>query len=126
MDRTVQSMLETTPFRSPRQGTLPTPRIVIPSASTSPTTADTFVVPMSRPTTISVVSIRLFMRAPARAGRLPAVTGADADTMAQSWPSLRLCVGVSSHPHHDALGVGVVVEEDHRRGRLAHGDLGQD
>jgi hypothetical protein len=54
MDRTVHSMLLTTPFRSPRQGTLPTPKIVIPSASTSPTTAETLVVPRSRPTTISL------------------------------------------------------------------------
>src|SRR5450432_2063031 len=47
-------MLATIPLRRPRQGTVPTPRIVIPSApSTSATTAQTFVVPMSRPTTIS-------------------------------------------------------------------------
>ena len=53
MERTVQSMLLTMPFRSPRQGTDPTPRIVMPSSAISPTTAHTFVVPMSRPTTIS-------------------------------------------------------------------------
>jgi hypothetical protein len=52
--------------------------MVMPSASTSPTTADTFVVPMSRPTTISVVSIRLFMRIPPRAGLHPAPNEADA------------------------------------------------
>src|SRR6185503_20725771 len=46
-------MLDTMPLRSPRHGTVPTPRIVMPSPSTSPTTADTLVVPMSSPTTIS-------------------------------------------------------------------------
>src|ERR1019366_436904 len=52
--RTVQSMLATMPLRRPRHGTVPTPRMVVPSApSTSATTAQTFVVPMSRPTTIS-------------------------------------------------------------------------
>src|SRR6478735_7953358 len=54
MERTVHSMLLTTPLRRPRQGTLPTPRMVMPSASTSPTTAETFVVPRSSPTTISL------------------------------------------------------------------------
>src|SRR6478735_10051972 len=54
IERTVHSMLLTTPLRSPRQGTLPTPRMVMPSASTSPTTAETFVVPRSSPTTISL------------------------------------------------------------------------
>jgi hypothetical protein len=39
IERTVHSMFETTPLRRPRQGTLPTPRMVIPSESTSPTTA---------------------------------------------------------------------------------------
>src|SRR5262249_32413066 len=53
IDRTVQSMLLTMPLRSPRHGTDPTPRIVIPSSAISPTTAHTLVVPMSRPTTIS-------------------------------------------------------------------------
>ena len=66
IERTVQSMLETTPLRSPRQGTLPTPRTVMPSASISPTTAETLVVPISRPTTISELSKRPFIESPSR------------------------------------------------------------
>src|SRR4051812_10097271 len=117
--RTVQSMFETTPLRSPRHGTLPTPRMVMPSASTSPTTADTFVVPMSRPTTISVVSIRLFMRIPARANERSTRRRGEPGMPRSEWPS-------SSHPHHHALGVSVVVEKDHRRVRLPATDLVQD
>src|SRR5687767_8136111 len=141
IERTVQSMFDTTPLRRPRQGTLPTPRIVMPSASTSPTTAETFVVPMSRPTTISVVSIRLFMRNPPLAGQDPALDRADAGMRRENWPNFgaqrarsrrvkragnagnlagrggrdrgfgRGFARGSSHPHDHALGVRVVVQE---------------
>src|SRR4051794_20844129 len=122
MARTVQSMLETTPLRSPRQGTFPTPRMVMPSASTSPTTAETLVVPMSRPTTISVVSIRLFIRVPSGSGKAPVRRRREPDTMPGSRPNF----SGSSHPHHHPLGVGVVVEEDDRGVGLAARHLGQD
>src|SRR5579871_6388758 len=51
IDCTVDSMLTTTPFFSPREGCEPIPRSSItPSAPTSPTMATTLEVPMSRPT----------------------------------------------------------------------------
>src|SRR5262249_39163359 len=130
IDRTVQSMLETTPLRSPRQGTLPTPRMVIPSASTSPTTADTFVVPMSRPTTISVVSMRLFICVPPRAEKISGERQGEPAMRRSSRPNFAADYAAlgprSSHPHHHPLGVGVVVEEDHRGIGLPARDLGQD
>src|SRR6185312_9268905 len=51
MDCTVDSMLTTTPFLRPREGWEPSPNTSIwPSRPTSPTSATTFEVPMSRPT----------------------------------------------------------------------------
>src|SRR5579863_6670245 len=51
MDCTVDSMLTTTPFLSPREGCEPRPRSSIePSGPTSPTRETTLEVPMSRPT----------------------------------------------------------------------------
>ena len=57
----VHSMFDTIPLRRPRQGTVPTPRIVIPSSAISATTAHTFVVPISRPTTISPCVLTLLI-----------------------------------------------------------------
>ena len=57
MDFTVSSMLTTMPLRSPLDSLSPIPTILTcPSVSTSPTTAQTFVVPMSSPT-MSAVSV---------------------------------------------------------------------
>src|SRR5579862_8678312 len=51
IDCTVDSMLTTTPFFSPREGCEPSPSSSIaPSGPTSPTSATTLEVPMSRPT----------------------------------------------------------------------------
>ena len=51
IDCTVDSMLTTTPFLSPREGCEPMPSTSIePSGPTSPTIATTLEVPMSRPT----------------------------------------------------------------------------
>ena len=51
IDCTVDSMLTTTPFFSPREGCEPMPSSSIePSRPTSPTSATTLEVPMSRPT----------------------------------------------------------------------------
>src|SRR6266478_7538630 len=59
MDCTVDSMLTTTPFFSPREGCEPSPRSSIePSGATSPTSATTLEVPMSSPT-IRFLSARL-------------------------------------------------------------------
>src|SRR6266850_2272925 len=59
MDCTVDSMLTTTPFFSPREGCEPSPRSSIePSGPTSPTSATTLEVPMSSPT-IRFLSARL-------------------------------------------------------------------
>src|SRR6186713_1511844 len=138
MERTVHSMLLTTPLRRPRQGTLPTPRMVMPSASTSPTTAETFVVPRSSPTTISLEVREDFMIVQ----QLRLQSGMQFETR----PTLPCCVpwgqilaggfrtfvrntsctqhrfalartteGRSSHPHHDALGVRAVVQEHEAR-----------
>src|SRR5690606_7847631 len=53
MDCTVDSMFTTTPFFSPRDGCEPIPTISSrPSSRTSPTSATTLEVPMSRPTII--------------------------------------------------------------------------
>src|SRR5690606_10466365 len=53
MDCTVDSMLTTTPFFRPRDGCEPIPTISSwPSSRTSPTSATTLDVPMSRPTII--------------------------------------------------------------------------
>src|SRR5215469_12170161 len=67
IDCTVDSMLTTTPFFSPRDGCEPTPSSSIePSSPTSPTSDTTLEVPISRPT------IRL------RSARLSIVTTLDA------------------------------------------------
>src|SRR6266850_2411435 len=59
MDCTVDSMLTTTPFFSPREGCEPSPRSSIePSGATSPTSATTLEVPISSPT-IRFLSARL-------------------------------------------------------------------
>src|SRR3989338_3790361 len=55
MESTVLSILMTTPLRNPWEGWEPTPIISIPRSVISPTTAQTFEVPISRPT------IRLFL-----------------------------------------------------------------
>src|SRR5690349_3301087 len=118
-------MFETTPLRRPRQGTLPTPRMVMPSESTSPTTADTLVVPMSSPTTMSALSIRPFMTllvAIARDGpQVPRALRAGQ----VSAPRKPLFSSLSSHPHDHALGVRVVIEKHHGGLRAAGGDLGE-
>ena len=60
----------------------------MPSASTSPTTADTLVVPMSRPTTISAVSIAaLHVASQLRARGVPRADAADAAMSAANGPS---------------------------------------
>src|SRR4051794_7573896 len=114
IERTVQSMLDTIPLRRPRQGTVPTPRMVIPSSEISPTTAHTFVVPMSRPTTISPCVAALLMH--------PRIRMQDANGPNYSWPSwapvqvARAHALPSSrsspHPHDHPLGAGFVVEHD--------------
>ena len=59
IDCTVDSMLTTTPFFRPREGCEPRPMTSIaPSAATSPTSATTLEVPMSRPT-MRLRSVRL-------------------------------------------------------------------
>src|SRR5579863_1536414 len=66
MDCTVDSMLTTTPFLSPREGCEPRPRSSIePSAPISPTNATTLEVPISRPT-IRFRSERLSIVCPIR------------------------------------------------------------
>src|SRR5690606_27261660 len=113
IERTVHSMLLTTPFRRPRQGTLPTPRMVMPSASTSPTTAETLVVPRSSPTTISLPASGVFMAASwstrsgdSGRGRL------DAAMHAVQWPSSgRTKSRRSFHPDDHALGMRLIVGE---------------
>src|SRR6187402_3823481 len=136
IERTVHSMLLTTPLRRPRQGTLPTPRMVMPSASTSPTTAETFVVPRSSPTTISLevredfmilrklrgqsgVSSRLGRRCHARFDKA-------------KFRRLISCrLRSSAHPHDDAFRVRLVVEEHDARqaalfAQLAHDFFGHE
>src|SRR6185436_9515911 len=53
MEPTVLSMLTTTPLRRPLLGCVPMPMMSMPSSEISPTMAQIFVVPISRPTTIS-------------------------------------------------------------------------
>src|SRR5260370_18132921 len=56
MARAVLSMSMTIPFLRPVDGAIPTPRTSIPpSSASSPTMLQTFVVPMSRPTIISLL-----------------------------------------------------------------------
>src|SRR5580658_6136884 len=77
IDCTVDSMLTTTPFFRPREGCEPNPNSSIePSRPTSPTSATTLEVPMSRPT-IRLRSARLsivstFARGAVRSGAAPA------------------------------------------------------
>src|SRR6184192_3284372 len=77
IDCTVDSMLTTTPFFRPREGCEPRPKSSIdPSSPTSPTSATTFEVPMSRPT-MRLRSARLsivttFATGHARGGAAPA------------------------------------------------------
>ena len=51
MELTVSLILITTPFRKPREGAVPMPMMSIFSSFISPTMAQIFVVPMSKPTT---------------------------------------------------------------------------
>src|SRR5687768_8244633 len=130
-------MFETTPLRRPRHGTLPTPRMVMPSASTSPTTADTLVVPRSRPTTISGEASGVLMVCP-WGSRIGKPTAGSGTAMLQNWAATacaRRCharfhganfsraFSASFEPHHDALRVRLVVEEDHSRRAALAGDL---
>src|SRR5713101_3203990 len=56
MARVVLSMSMTIPFLRPVDGAIPTPRTSIrPASASSPTMVQTFVVPMSRPTMISLL-----------------------------------------------------------------------
>src|SRR5688572_22717179 len=107
-------MLLTTPLRSPRHGTLPTPRMVMPSLSTSPTTALTLVVPRSSPTTISGDENELMrVGIAAVCGPLGGVFEARATlpcTPERGQVFARFAR--SSHPHHHAVGMRPVVEED--------------
>src|SRR5579863_2710160 len=112
IDRTVQSILATIPLRRPRQGTIPAPRIVMPSApSTSATTAQTLVVPMSRPTTISPCEVAVLISSPDRTAR-------------DTGPNLRH--PRSAHPDDHSLGTRVVVEHDGLGLRAAAFELGDD
>src|SRR5262249_17492780 len=110
IDRTVQSMFATMPFLRPRHGTIPTPRIVIPSSATSPTTAQTLVVPMSSPTTISpcMVAVLILQR--------------------ESHALLKWAKSSTEllHADDDALGAGFVVEHDRVGLRAALVKLGDD
>src|ERR1700691_3345956 len=83
MDCTVDSMLTTTPFLSPRDGCEPKPSTSIaPSAPISPTSATTFDVPMSSPT-MSERSERLGILASVVAGAMrAAVPPADGKAIA--------------------------------------------
>src|SRR4051812_5606786 len=68
IEPTVLSMLTTTPLRRPLLGCVPMPMMSMPSSEISPTMAQIFVVPISRPTTISppfcfaIDALRLFRR----------------------------------------------------------------
>src|SRR5579859_3448953 len=133
IERTVQSMLATIPLRRPRQGTVPTPRMVIPSApSTSATTAQTFVVPMSRPTTISPCEAAVLIvwgnrTAAARGPTFGAARARESQGEEEGRsrairmgflgslpPFLPVSLSCPSLPHadDDAVGAGVVVEHD--------------
>src|SRR5690606_26291655 len=72
-----------------------------------PTTADTLVVPMSRPTTISDLSILPFMTLLGTRARAPA---------SMPWAIVRGQVSAprfsSFHPHDDTFGVRFVIQED--------------
>src|SRR6188474_435511 len=114
IERTVHSMLLTTPLRSPRHGTLPTPRMVMPSLSTSPTTALTLVVPRSSPTTISgdeselmrvgtVAVCRLLGRSFEARATLPCTP--ERGQVFARFPR-------SPHPHDDAIGMRPVIQEN--------------
>src|SRR5688572_27021026 len=112
MARTVHSMLVTTPFFRPRQGTFPAPRMVIPLSSISPTTAETLVEPRSKPTTISEETAPFVI------------------TDSRNSESARRCHagrnGANlSQPHHRPFGVCLVVQEHDPRstarlGRALH------
>src|SRR5262249_11402360 len=79
IDCTVDSMLTTTPFFSPREGCEPIPSSSIePSAPTSPTSDTTLEVPMSRPT-IRLRSERLSIAATFPASGVARAAAAPAD-----------------------------------------------
>src|SRR5829696_6755287 len=71
IEATVASMLTTTPFRSPFEGCVPIPMMSMPSSVTSPTMAQIFVVPMSRPTRMSPLFAMFHLRASPRVARRP-------------------------------------------------------
>src|SRR5690242_20675934 len=72
IEATVASMLTTTPLRSPFDGCEPIPMMSMPSSVTSPTMAQIFVVPMSRPTRMSpLFAMSLHLRASPRVARRP-------------------------------------------------------
>src|SRR5580692_663738 len=108
MDCTVDSMLTTTPFFRPREGCEPRPNTSIwPSRPTSPTSATTFEVPMSRPT-MRFLSERLSIAATIAAHRrmrrvvvaVGAATPADRKTVCITHVYIRNVVAALSHDLH--------------------------
>src|SRR6266481_2297429 len=71
MEFTVLSILTTTPLRSPCDGCDPMPIISTPRSVISPTTAQTFDVPISKPTTMLCFLAIALERAPGVAPCLP-------------------------------------------------------
>src|SRR5271165_185177 len=112
IDCTVDSMLTTTPFFSPREGWLPMPMISsVPSVLISPTIATTLLVPISRPT-IKFRSERLAIEFPGPLGRRRGRSPRRA-RCARRTPPDREAVGVA---HVDVIDVGLAMR-DHLRGR---------
>src|SRR5512133_2833079 len=90
IEATVASMLTTTPLRSPFDGCEPMPMMSMPSSVTSPTMAQIFVVPMSRPTRMSPVfaidHLRASWRRRASPNLRPSRTATTATTFAPRRP----------------------------------------
>src|SRR6266404_152412 len=105
MDCTVDSMLTTTPFFSPREGCEPKPRSSIePSSPTSPTSATTLEVPMSRPT-IRFLSVRLSIVATVPAGGAGGIAALGDELQRGVHEFLEALVDLApSQTHGDAVG----------------------
>src|SRR6266545_3274752 len=104
IEATVASMFTTTPFLSPFDGCVPMPMMSMPSSVTSPTIAQIFVVPMSKPTRMSPLFAMITSRA-FRASRFALMT-----------PSRALPTVIANptgEPHRHPVRATAVLEVEH-------------
>src|SRR6266568_1842931 len=106
IEATVASMLTTTPLRSPFDGCVPMPMMSMPSSVTSPTMAQIFVVPMSRPTRMSPLFAMFHLRTSPRAARRPLAPS-------RARPTTTNACDFPREPHGHPIRAPAVLEVQH-------------